>query len=210
VPPEPTLAAWGGGVGYVAGVPTHVALLRGINVGSHNQVAMADLRALVADMGHTDVTTYLRSGNVIFTAAAGTAGAASEELAADLERAIAKALDLRLRVVVAGGAEVARVVRDNPYPEEPNPKLLHAVFLSEDPGADLAERVATVQAAVAAKGSRDTARIVGRALYLHTPDGFGRSEIGATLSKIGAKKETGLAGTARNWATVTALHAKFQ
>jgi uncharacterized protein (DUF1697 family) len=206
VPPEPSLAAWGGGVGYLAGVPTHVALLRGINVGSHNQVAMADLRALAADLGHTDVATYLRSGNLIFTAA----GAAGAALAADLERAIAKALDLRLRVVVASGAELARVVRDNPYADEPNPKLLHAVFLSEDPGPDLAERVATAQAAAAAKGSRDTARVIGRVLYLHTPDGFGRSEMGTTLSKLGAKKETGLAGTARNWATVTALHARFQ
>jgi uncharacterized protein (DUF1697 family) len=191
-------------------VPTHVALLRGINVGSHNQVAMADLRALVADLGHTEVTTYLRSGNVIFTAAPDAAGAASEALAADFERAIAKALDLRLRVVVVSRAELARVVRDNPYADEPNPKLLHAVFLSEDPGPDLAERVATAQAAAAAKGSRDTARVIGRALYLHTPDGFGRSEMGTTLSKLGAKKETGLAGTARNWATVTALHARFQ
>lgn len=188
-------------------MPTHVALLRGINVGSHNQVAMADLRALVADLGHTDVTTYLRSGNVVFTAAG--AGGAVEDLAAELERAIAAALDLRLRVVVVAGAELARVVRDNPYPDEPNPRMVHAVFLSEDPGADLAARVESAQAAVAAKGSRDTARIVGRALYLHTPDGFGRSDLAATLTKIGAKQEAGLAATARNWATVTALHAKF-
>src|SRR5690349_15681556 len=111
---------------------------------------MADLRALVADLGHTDVTTYLRSGNVVFTAAAG-AGAASEELAGELERAIATALDLRLRVVVVSAAELARVVRDNPYPDEPNPRMLHALFLSEDPGADLAERVESARAAAAAK-----------------------------------------------------------
>ena len=59
--------------------------------------------------------------------------------------------------------------------------------------------------ALAAKGSRDEAAIVGRVLYLHTPDGFGRSELAAELSK-GAKRNPA-EGTARNWATVTKLLA---
>src|SRR5579871_1035030 len=46
---------------------THIALLRGINVGGRNKVAMADLREVVAGLGHTDVATYIQSGNVVFT-----------------------------------------------------------------------------------------------------------------------------------------------
>ena len=67
----------------MASMPTHVALLRGINVGGKNKVAMADLRALVADLGHTDVSTYIQSGNVLFS----TAGTDTAKLAATLEAA---------------------------------------------------------------------------------------------------------------------------
>jgi uncharacterized protein (DUF1697 family) len=48
-------------------VPTHVALLRGINVGGRNRVAMAALREVVEGLGHTGVATYIQSGNVVFT-----------------------------------------------------------------------------------------------------------------------------------------------
>jgi uncharacterized protein (DUF1697 family) len=48
-------------------VPTHVALLRSINVGGRNQVAMADLRAVATSLAHTDIATYIQSGNVVFT-----------------------------------------------------------------------------------------------------------------------------------------------
>jgi uncharacterized protein (DUF1697 family) len=47
---------------------THVALLRGINVGKAKRVAMADLRALLEELGYADVRTLLNSGNVVFTA----------------------------------------------------------------------------------------------------------------------------------------------
>ena len=50
---------------------THVALLRGINLGGKNKVAMADLRTLVAGLGHTGVSTYIQSGNVLFMPCAG-------------------------------------------------------------------------------------------------------------------------------------------
>src|SRR5450759_2586651 len=53
--------------GQNARVPTHVALLRGINVGGRNRVAMADLREVVTSLVHTEVTTYVQSGNVVFT-----------------------------------------------------------------------------------------------------------------------------------------------
>ena len=50
-------------------------------------------------------------------------------------------------------------------------------------------------------GSRDDAVVVGRTLFLHTPDGLGRSELAAQL----ARSRVQSAGTARNWATVTKL-----
>jgi uncharacterized protein (DUF1697 family) len=179
-------------------MPTHVALLRGINLGSHKRVAMAALREVVASLGHADVATYIQSGNVVFTAADGLPVSA-----ADLEKTIATELGVSCRVVVRTCAELAQVVADNPYPDEPNPKLVHAIFLTDDPGAEAEAHVAAAQQRAAARGSRDETRLVGRTLYLHTPDGFGRSKVAEELSRPRGPGE----GTARNWATVLALLA---
>jgi uncharacterized protein (DUF1697 family) len=210
------------GVWHDAAVPTHVALLRGINLGPHKRVAMPALRALAESLGHTDVATYIASGNLVFTAG-GTRSSDSAERSdrdtgsdlvppsgtadpgPELERAIAGELGVECRVVVRTCAELARTVADNPYPDEPDPKRVHAFFLVDEPGPAAREHVARAQERAAAKGSRDEAAIVGRVLYLHTPDGFGRSELAAELSKGGRRNPA--EGTARNWATVTKLLA---
>jgi uncharacterized protein (DUF1697 family) len=181
-------------------VGTHIALLRGINVGGRNRVAMADLREIVASLGHADVATYIQSGNVVFTSApVGTA-----ELADALEQAIAGQLGVRPGVVVLTRDELARVIADNPYPEETSPKHLHAVFRRQEMTPEELAGVAAAEQRARAKGSRDEATVVGRTLFLHTPDGLGRSELSAQLSKSGGAMGSG-GGTARNWATVTKL-----
>ena len=184
-------------------MPTHVALLRGINLGGHKKVAMADLRELVASLGHADVTTYIQSGNVVFS----TDQSDNAALAVALQEAIAATLGVTSRVVVLSRDELAQVSRDNPYPDEPNHRALHAIFLSAQPGPEVAERVAAAQQTVAQKGSRDSAQVIGRTIYLHTPDGYGRSDLAAELVKLGQKKTDTVSGTARNWATVTRLLA---
>jgi uncharacterized protein (DUF1697 family) len=184
-------------------VRTHIALLRGINVGGRNKVAMADLRRVVSDLGHTEVATYIQSGNVAFAAAG--LPVESNELAVSIERAIAGQLPVRPAVMVVSRDELQQVVAGNPYLSEPNPRFVHAVFLPDTPGTD---RLAAVAAAVErahAKGSRDEARVAGRALYLWTPDGMGRSELAVELNRGTAKSTPAAAGTARNWATVLAL-----
>jgi hypothetical protein len=119
-------------------MPTHVVLLRGVNNLGGKQVAMAELREVVASLGHADVMTYIQSGNVLFTArpaGARTAGrTGTGQLAAALEQAIAASTGVRARAVVLSREELARCVHDNPYPGETNPRLLHAVFLPEVPG----------------------------------------------------------------------------
>ena len=179
-------------------VPTHVALLRGINLGPHKRVAMPALRTLVESLGHTDVATYIASGNVVFTGSGSTSS-----LAAELEKAIADELGVSCRIVVLTSDELAAAHAANPYPDEPDPKRVHAFFLTSEADAQAREHVATAQERAAAKGSHDKATIIGKVLYLHTPDGFGRSELAAELSKGG--KRNAAEGTARNWATVTKL-----
>jgi uncharacterized protein (DUF1697 family) len=182
-------------------MPTHIALLRGINLGGHKRVAMADLRNVVMSLGHGDVATYIQSGNVLFS----SDEADTARLAADLEQAIAGTLGIQAGVVVLTRDELAKVARDNPYASEPNPKFVHVVFLAADPEPEMPARLAQVQEQAAGKGSRDTVQLTGRAVFVHTPDGFGTSELVKLLGKAGGPMSSRGAGTARNWATVSKL-----
>jgi uncharacterized protein (DUF1697 family) len=184
---------------------SHVALLRGINVGGRNKVPMADLREVVTSLGHTGVTTYIQSGNVLFS----TAETDTAKLAAALEAAIEERFGIWSSVVVLSRDGLAKVLAGNPYPDEPNPKLVHVVFLNNKLPDDLLDRIAEAESAAAAKGSRDTVQAVGHALYVHTPDGYGTSELAQALFRIisppAKQKKQGLAATARNWATAVKL-----
>lgn len=192
-------------------MPRYLALLRGINVGGRNKVAMADLRLIATDLGYSDVATYIQSGNLLFSAdgSAGPGGRPPADNAAEharaLERAIAERLRVRPAVVVISAAELARTIADNPFPDETNGRCLHAVFRDSEPSAAELARVTETVGGVRAKGSTDDAVVVGRTLFLHTPDGFGRSELAARL--LSGSAGAALTGTARNWATVTRLMA---
>jgi uncharacterized protein (DUF1697 family) len=189
---------------------SHVALLRGINVGGRNKVPMADLREVVTSLGHTGVSTYIQSGNVLFS----TAENDTAKLAATLESAIEGRFGIWSSVVVLSRDELARVLAANPYPDEPNPRMVHVVFLNGSPPQGLLERISAAESAAAAKGSQDTVQLAApapgqpSALFVHTPAGFGTSELAQNVFKILAppkKSKPGLAATARNWATATKL-----
>jgi uncharacterized protein (DUF1697 family) len=172
---------------------TWVALLRGINVGRNKQVAMSDLRDVVASLGHENVRTHLRSGNVVFTSPRGDGAA----IAAELEAALPDRLGLNSRVIVRSEAEFAAIVRDNPLPEAAaDPARLHVVFL------DAAPKAAEVRRFDAARYAPDVVRFSGREIYVHYPNGFAASKLNDA-----AWKGLGVTATARNWNTVTKLLA---
>jgi uncharacterized protein (DUF1697 family) len=168
-----------------------VALLRGINVGGKKKVAMADLRALVEGLGHTDVVTYINSGNVVFTSGASGAGRADLETA--IEQAIEAELGLEVAVMVRTHDELAAAADANPFPDAVPARLLLS-FLREAP-AD-----GSFAAAEAVESGADEFRVDGTTVYLHCPDGIGRSKLAEALSK----PKLGVA-TSRNLATVRKL-----
>jgi uncharacterized protein (DUF1697 family) len=112
---------------------------------------------------------------------------------------------VRARAVVLTREELASCVRDNPYPDQKDPKLLHAIFLPEAPAPGLAAWVAAAARQVRANGGRDQAQVQGRTVYLHTPDGYPLSELRRVFARVGGPTSAAAAGTARNWATVTRL-----
>lgn len=175
-------------------MPRYLALLRGVNVGG-KKLAMSDLRGVAGELGYTGVSTYIQSGNLLFSSEASDQAG----LARALEQEIAGRLGVQCDVVVLTREDLNRVIADNPFPDEPNPRALHALLHQDNVGPDIRSRLAEALDRATARGCQDEAAAVGRAIYLHTPDGFGRSELAVQLGR--AHKS----GTARNWATVTKL-----
>ena len=186
----------------MSSMASHVALLRGINVGGRNKVPMAQLREVVTSLGHTGVATYIQSGNVLFS----TPETDTARLASALQEAISEEFGLAVSVVVLSRDQLAGVLDRNPYPDEPKPQYVHVVFLGSEPTRDLLDRIKAAESTAAAKGSRDTVTVAGEALFLHTPDGYGTSELAEAVFRIiGPPGRAGIVATARNWATCTKL-----
>ena len=107
---------------------TYIAMLRGVNVSGHNKVAMADLRALFDALGHSEVQTYIQSGNVVFKSASTNPAS----LAQAIEQACAKRLGVDVTVVLRTRAELTRTASSNPFLKRgADPARLHVTFLAE-------------------------------------------------------------------------------
>jgi uncharacterized protein (DUF1697 family) len=170
-----------------------VALLRGINVGRAKRVAMADLRALVADLGYGGVRTLLNSGNVVYTAP----GVAPDEAAERIKEAIRSRLGITSRVIVLTGADIAAAVASNPLGEiADNPSRLFVAILR-----DPADR-ARLEPLAGRDWGREVLALGGRVAYLWCPDGSMGSQLPEAVARV-----LGDAVTTRNWATLTKLHA---
>jgi uncharacterized protein (DUF1697 family) len=178
----------------VTSITGYAALLRGVNVGGNKKVPAAELRQVVESLGHTSVRTYLNSGNAVFSAPDRDEGA----LAGQLEEALVAHFGFTVPCLVRSGAYLRRVVADNPYPEAAaEGRTLHVTFLS---GPPLPERFATLDAAAFLP---ERFHLGDRVLYLHLPDGIGRSKLAQAISRPALLK--GVTPTTRNWNTVQAL-----
>lgn len=171
---------------------TFVALLRGINVGPRKRIAMAELRELVARLGHTSATTYVNSGNVVFD----SASTDPLTIAADLEAALGETIGQPIPVVIRNAAEMAATVANNPFPERvPEPTTLHVSFLSATPDPVLVDAFRNVET------GEDDYRVIGRDIYLSYPNGVS----GAVFMVNGFDRALAVTSTSRNWRTVTTL-----
>jgi uncharacterized protein (DUF1697 family) len=179
----------------------YVALLRGINVGKNKQIAMADLKRLLEDLGYDDVKTHLRSGQVMFSAEGAATAAAATTIAGAIEDAITATLGMDVRVVVRTRAEMAKVLKANPFPAaDRDPAKVFCVFLSDKLTASDLKAVD----ASAYEPEQFALAPGGREIYLWLPDGMGVSQLGPVKwDKVTGKKS--LAATARNWRTTTKL-----
>lgn len=163
-------------------MPTHIALLRAINVGGTGKLPMTELRALCEGLGFANVRTYIQSGNVVFESRL-----SSRRAKAELEDALEARLGKRHAAVLRSAEELAAVESRNPFPEA-EPKQLLVVFLDAPPPRD-------ALAAVKIPG-RERLHLDGREVFIHFPDGMGASKLKVPFADI---------GTGRNLNTVRAL-----
>jgi len=176
--------------------PRHVALLRGINVGTAKRVAMADLRALVEGLGFDDVRTLLNSGNVVFRAPARAAKGA----AARIEKAIAADLGVEARVTVLSGAELDAIVDANTLLDMAKDLSRLLVAVPQNP-ADRAKLLLLQKQA----WGRDALAVGPRAAYVWCAGGILDSKLAEAVGRA-----LGSGVTSRNWATILKIQALMQ
>ncbi|MDN3247119.1 DUF1697 domain-containing protein [Streptomyces sp. ZSW22] len=172
----------------------YAALLRGINVGGAKKLPMADLRALLEELGHGAVRTHLQSGQAVFASGHGD----EETLAAELAQAVEKRFGFPVDVIVRDHAYLRAVAEACPFPAaELEPKQLHVTYFSAPVDE---ERFASIDRPAFLP---EEFRLGDRALYLYAPNGLGRSKLAEALARPRVNK--GLIATTRNWNTVTKL-----
>jgi uncharacterized protein (DUF1697 family) len=166
----------------------YVVLLRAVNVGGRNRVPMAAFRALLTGLGHENVSTFIQSGNGLFSSDRDDMRA----LEGEIEAAIAGETGVQTTAFIRSGTEMASLVERNPFGEVSG---LHVSFLSDDPAG---ERVAALDPA---QFEPDAFRLGPRAMYLVYPNGTA----GSILTNAVIERRLGVRATARNWNTVTRL-----
>ena len=170
---------------------TYVALLRAVNVGT-TWINMAELCELLSSLGFQKVQTYIQSGNVILS---------SKDSSAKCGDAIASLLEDRLGtpigVILKDARDLATVVAENHFAGDPifDRTKLHVTFLKEKPTKSALTRLAAI------KAGEDQFHASGSVIYLHCPNGYGRTK----LSNAAIERVLGVEATTRNWKTVVTL-----
>lgn len=172
---------------------TWVLLLRGINLAGRNRVPMAQLRRILVELGHEQVRTHLQSGNAVVSSDRGDPEAIGAELTDRLDRD----LGVPATVMVRSADELDAVAAANPYPDAAaaDPTRVHVGFLSGVPADP------SVFAFDPDEYAPEELTLGDRVVYLHLPNGMGRSPLAVALGR----RRTDLEVTLRNWRTVTRL-----
>jgi uncharacterized protein (DUF1697 family) len=166
-------------------------LLRGINVGGNNKIAMGDLRGLLVDLGYADPKTLLNSGNAVVSTADAPTDAERK-----VEKAIKQQLGLTIQTIARTHDELAAVVEANPLKAvATNPSHYVVSFCRSAPAAD------ALKAMNPQEYAPDCWKLIGRELYIWYANGQARTKLPAAFWE----KQLKVAATARNWNTVLKL-----
>ena len=176
---------------------TYIAILRGINVSGHKIIKMAELREHLASLGFTNLTTYIQSGNIIFQSDIDE----NHVLEDKIQQNIQVNYGFEVPVIVRSLKEWKMVVDRFPFNiEECETSRLGFTFLKDKPVHIPEEEIAKF------KSPNDELVYEEKEMYLHIPDGFGKSKL--TVNVLERKLK--VAATTRNWNTTLKLLAMAQ
>jgi uncharacterized protein (DUF1697 family) len=175
-------------------VPRYVALLRSVNVAGHGRIAMADLVQSFDALGYSEVSSYIQTGNVLFS----TPSRKAATVASDIEDQLALDFGQAPAVILRTVPELLRIGVSSPYAAAgADPSRHHVTFLAEAPDPD------RLAALVLPTTGRDELVIDGREIYVHTPDGYAGTKLTGTF----LERHLNVVSTTRNWNTVSKLCA---
>ena len=171
----------------------YALLLRGVNVGTKNSLPMAELRAMLMNIGCADVQTYVQSGNAVFGTKLSEA-ALTKAIEHALEGYMGRPIASTLRTL----EQMNPIVDGNPFAKvATKPAYLCVTFLSHAPTK------AEVAPLYAQDWKPELFKVAGKEIYTWHPNGQGRSPLAAALGKLPLRG----AVTTRNWNTVQRLVA---
>ncbi len=172
---------------------TYIALLRGINVSGHKKVPMADLRSMLRKMGFQDISTYIQSGNVVFSSDESN----SHTLEKQIKQRIQGTFGFEVPVLVKSIAEFKKIIQQNPFTEAESleKNQVYFVLLRDRP---LQERVAVFQKE---EFKNEKFEVTEGCVYLLCQNGYGRAKLNNNLVEQKLKVEA----TTRNYRTMAKL-----
>ncbi|MEN8250176.1 MAG: DUF1697 domain-containing protein [Bacteroidota bacterium] len=173
---------------------TYVALLRGINVSGQKKILMVDLRDLHEKLGFNNVRSYIQSGNIIFNY---NGDISSSELSHLIEEAIARRFYFSVPVIIRTAHEIEQLIKTNPFKKEAktDPNLVLFTLLKNAPQPNELSRFDDIDY------SPDRFELHGNAIFLHCPNGYGKSK----LTNNYFEKMLKTNATTRNWKTLTRI-----
>ena len=169
----------------------YVALLRGINVGGHKKLPMAELRNLMEVLGFTEVSTYIQSGNVTFRS---SSEASTEELQDTIQKAILKKYGWEVPVLLKTSSEIQQILDACPFPKETKEKS-YFMLLFKPPSAE------NIKTTLSFQYPDEEYHITPQCVYFYCAAGYGRAKLNGNFFE----QKLGVGVTARNYNSIRKL-----
>ena len=171
-----------------------ISMLRGINVGGHNKIKMEELRKVYESLGFQNITTYVQSGNVLFTSNENKI----EKIAESIEQQIKNTFAFSVSVIIRERKDFQNIIQINPFliGRNEDPVKLYVTFLSKPVPALKIDNLKVPES------GNDEFFIMGKEIFLFCPDGYGRTK----LSNNFFEKKLNVVATTRNWKSVITLY----
>ena len=172
---------------------THLALLRGINVSGHNMIKMEALKAMLENIGFTNVRTYVQSGNVFVD----TEEESASKVGFMIKQEIFKVFGHDVPAVVIDKTDLEKCFKNNPFlkEKEVDTKKLYVAFVSTALKND------NINDLKISQFKPDEASIDGSRIFIKYAVGAGKTRFDQKY----IEKKLNVTATIRNWNTVTTL-----